>query len=237
MEPDASDRPRRMTVNLSPMRRGQHVSRNVNLLQYEAMSVGDRLADALARFGGSWTFIILLASVLTIWLGLNSLRLLIAPFDPSPFIVLNLALAILASIQASAILMTQNQQAARDRLAAEQEYVCNLNVEVELARLHERLDVLCEAQQWDLRELQWHQDESLTLAQENGSAGQTGRHGGPPGREGGPRESASEATATSGKSIVPRRPRIVDGQRRFRCRHEPPGSDTAGPSCPGRAET
>jgi uncharacterized membrane protein len=136
---------------------GRYVSRNLNRLHDEHTTFGDQLADGLARFGGSWTFLILFGGALALWVGVNSLQLLIAPFDPYPFIFLNLVLSCLAAIQAPIIMMSQNRQASRDRLAAELDYTCNLKSEREVEQLHEKLDLLREKQWMDLVELQQHQ--------------------------------------------------------------------------------
>lgn len=146
---------------------GQRVVRNVNQLHDNQTSVGDRLSDNLARFGGSWTFIVICCGALAIWVGLNSLQLLLTPFDPYPYIFLNLVLSCLAAIQAPIILMSQNRQAARDRIAADQDYACNLKAELEVEQLHEKLDLLREKQWIDLVELQQHQIMLLNQLLEN----------------------------------------------------------------------
>jgi uncharacterized membrane protein len=137
--------------------RNRYVSRNLNQLHDEQATLGERLADGLARFGGSWTFLIIFGGALLFWIGLNSLQLLMAPFDPYPFIFLNLVLSCLAAIQAPIIMMSQNRQAARDRLAAELDFACNTKAEREVEQLHEKLDLLREKQWMDLVELQQHQ--------------------------------------------------------------------------------
>lgn len=108
----------------------------------EARTTGERLADAVARFGGSWTFIIVFALVLLAWVALNTWILAARAFDPYPYILLNLFLSCLASIQAPVILMSQNRQAARDRQRAEQDYEVNLAAELEIKALHEKIDRL-----------------------------------------------------------------------------------------------
>jgi uncharacterized membrane protein len=106
-----------------------------------ALTFGDRLADRVASFGGSWTFILIFFGILVSWTGLN-LLLAMRAFDPYPFIFLNLLLSMLAAIQAPIIMMSQNRQAARDRIRAEQDYEVNLKAELEIMALHERLDAL-----------------------------------------------------------------------------------------------
>ena len=106
--------------------------------------VGERLADTVARVGGSWPFVIGFCVVLAVWVVLNGALLLdagIVPFDPYPFIFLNLLLSMLAALQAPIIMMSQNRQAARDRRAASDDFAVNLRAELEIRRLHDRLDL------------------------------------------------------------------------------------------------
>lgn len=107
----------------------------------ESASLGDRLADQVARFGGSWTFIGLFALVLLGWAVMNTL-LLRHPFDPYPFIFLNLMLSMLAAVQAPIIMMSQNRQAAKDRAQADSDDQVNLKAEMEIMALHDKLDAL-----------------------------------------------------------------------------------------------
>ena len=108
--------------------------------QFEAdLTFGERLADKVAEFGGSWTFIMLFGGFLLTWAGSNA-WLLSRPFDPYPFIFLNLLLSMLAAIQAPIIMMSQNRAAVHDRMRAEQDYEVNLKAELEIAALHEKLD-------------------------------------------------------------------------------------------------
>ncbi len=117
---------------------------------------GERAADAVARFGGSWTFIGLFAVVLIAWVVLNSIVLARwgQAFDPYPYILLNLFLSMLASIQAPVILMSQNRQAEKDRQNAGHDYEVNLKAELEIMLLHEKLDLLREGQWGELLALQ-----------------------------------------------------------------------------------
>ncbi len=107
---------------------------------------GQRAADAVARFGGSWTFIGIFALVLLAWVGLNAWLLARGggskPFDPYPYILLNLFLSMLASIQAPVILMSQNRQAEKDRINARNDYEVNLKAELEIMALHEKIDAI-----------------------------------------------------------------------------------------------
>ncbi|MBK5569205.1 DUF1003 domain-containing protein [Ensifer sp. 2YAB10] len=101
---------------------------------------GDRLADSIARVGGSWTFILAFCGFLVCWVIVNSLLLLAGAFDPYPYIFLNLVLSMLAALQAPIIMMSQNRQAERDRFAASKDYEVNLKSEVELIALHHKVD-------------------------------------------------------------------------------------------------
>jgi uncharacterized membrane protein len=117
----------------------------------ERASFGQRAADAVARFGGSWTFIILFAIVLCGWVLVNSWLLARngnKGFDPYPYILLNLFLSMLASIQAPVILMSQNRQGQKDRIDARNDYEINLKAELEIMALHEKMDAL-KIKQWD----------------------------------------------------------------------------------------
>lgn len=122
---------------------GAPVSENVVEAHEEGLTLGQRAADAVARFGGSWPFIGLFAAVLVGWMAINSVALLSAkPFDPYPFILLNLVLSCLAAVQAPIIMMSQRRQDERDRLAAENDYRVNLKAELEVREMREALDRL-----------------------------------------------------------------------------------------------
>lgn len=116
------------------------VSHNLNVMYEDAATPGQRLADHVAAVGGSWGFIIGFAIVIALWALLNTVILASHAFDPYPFIFLNLVLSLLAAIQAPVIMMSQNRQASRDRLAANHDYEVNLKAEIEIAALHEKLD-------------------------------------------------------------------------------------------------
>ena len=128
----------------------------------ESATFGQRAADAVASFGGSWTFIMLFAAILVVWVGTNSFLLVRygKVFDAYPYILLNLFLSMLAAIQAPIILMSQNRQAQKDRLVAEHDYEVNLKAELEIMLLHEKLDVLRESQWQSLLAIQ---NEQITL--------------------------------------------------------------------------
>lgn len=115
------------------------ISRDIYSDDERAATLGERMADSVASFGGSWTFLILFSIVLIIWVAINSLMLSKA-FDPYPYILLNLFLSMLASIQAPIIMMSQNRQAAKDRKQALHDYEVNLKAEIEIMALHDKLD-------------------------------------------------------------------------------------------------
>jgi uncharacterized membrane protein len=110
-------------------------------LSLEQPDLGARVADRVAAFGGSWSFILLFAAVLVAWVVLNTVALA-SPLDPYPFIFLNLILSMLAAVQAPVIMMSQNRQSEKDRIAAAHDYEVNLKAELEIMRLHEKLDEL-----------------------------------------------------------------------------------------------
>jgi uncharacterized membrane protein len=139
LESDYEHIPARERKVIERIARKVAVSRNTNTEHDKALTFGERLADRVASFGGSWTFMIIFATVLVFWVTLNSL-LMARAFDPYPYILLNLFLSMLASIQAPIIMMSQNRQAAKDRLAAAHDYEVNLKAEIEIMALHEKLD-------------------------------------------------------------------------------------------------
>jgi uncharacterized membrane protein len=116
------------------------VSRNINLDYESEATFGQRLADRVAAVGGSWGFLIGFGIAMAIWIALNTVILATEVFDPYPFVFLNLMLSLLAAVQAPVILMAQNRQAIRDRLAAAHDYEVNLKAEIEIAALHDKLD-------------------------------------------------------------------------------------------------
>ena len=135
------------------------VARNTVQESDARATAGQRAADAVASFGGSWTFIGLFGAVLVVWVILNSYLLVRVGgvFDPYPYILLNLFLSMLASIQAPIILMSQNRQAEKDRLNAEHDYEVNLKAELEIMLLHEKMDLLREGQWSELLAIQKEQ--------------------------------------------------------------------------------
>ena len=112
----------------------------------EQLTLGQRLADRVARFGGSWKFISWFAAILCIWIIINLLLTGRSRFDPFPFILLNLVLSCLAAIQAPVIMMSQNRQEEKDRKRNENDYVVNLKAEIEIRTLHQKIDLLIQEQ-------------------------------------------------------------------------------------------
>ena len=141
-----------------------HVSRNANQEFEDKLTLGQRLADRIAIFGGSWTFILLFLSLLLAWIGLNTVILARwgQPFDPYPYIFLNLILSMLAALQAPVIMMSQNRYAAKDRVAAEHDYEVNLKSELEILALHQKIDTLRKQQWVELVAMQQQQIQLLT---------------------------------------------------------------------------
>src|SRR5579864_9714171 len=132
------------------------VSRNPNVEEEERLTFGQRIADKVATFGGSWTFIISFGIVLVIWVIFNSTALLSKHFDPYPYILLNLFLSMIASIQAPVIMMSQNRQSAKDRLKSDLDYQVNFKAELEVAHLHRKLDRMYERLEAHLARIESH---------------------------------------------------------------------------------
>lgn len=142
---------RRLPLNTDP-----------NQMLDEQSSFGERLADRVASFGGSWTFIMIFGGVLLGWTLLNTEILGATAFDPFPYIFLNLMLSMLAAVQAPVILMSQNRQSAKDRRMAAHDYEVNLKAEIEIMALHDKLDALRNEQLSALLRTQQEQIELLT---------------------------------------------------------------------------
>jgi uncharacterized membrane protein len=133
---------------MSAIEQHELLSRNLNVAFEKDLTIWERLSDKVASFGGSWGFIIGFGVVILLWIAVNSMVLLIRPFDPYPYIFLNLVLSGMAGFQAPIILMSQNRQDAKDRLRSEFDYRINLKAELEVRNLNEKMDLM-------LRE-QWH---------------------------------------------------------------------------------
>jgi uncharacterized membrane protein len=118
------------------------------------LTLGEKMADHIATFGGSWTFIIIFFTFILIWMGTNAYILATKPFDPFPFILLNLILSCLAAIQAPIIMMSQNRQESKDRIRSEHDYKIDLKAELEIKILSEKIDHLLVHQNRKLLEIQ-----------------------------------------------------------------------------------
>ena len=137
------------------------LSKNVNLEFERKLTVGERLADGMAKYAGSWKFMIGFAVVLALWITLNSYVLASKGWDHYPFILLNLCLSCLAAVQAPVIMMSQNRLEAKDRMRAEHDYVVNLKAELEIRSLNEKMDHLLVNQWQRLLEIQQVQMELM----------------------------------------------------------------------------
>lgn len=124
------------------------LSMNIDTEFEQKWSFGERLADKIANFGGSWAFLICFGVFLFLWIGVNSFVLFWHPPDPYPFIFLNLILSCIAAIQAPIIMMSQNRQEAKDRIRSQHDYQVNLKAELEIRNLHEKMDHLL-SHQWE----------------------------------------------------------------------------------------
>ena len=157
---------------IEALAREQTLAANIDAAADRAATAGQRVADRMASFGGSWTFITSFAIVLVAWMALNTLLLAGEAFDPFPYILLNLILSCLAAIQAPIIMMSQNRQEARDRRRAENDYQVNLKAELEIRHLHEKLDFLLQ-RQWgrliEIQELQLEMLEEIARTHSSGS--------------------------------------------------------------------
>lgn len=122
---------------------------------------GQRLADKIAAFGGSWNFIIIFGCFIFVWMIINIIFLASKAFDPYPFILLNLILSCLAALQAPVIMMSQNRQEEKDRERSKQDYMINLKSELEIRMLHEKIDHLIIHQQEELLNIQQIQIEMM----------------------------------------------------------------------------
>ncbi len=141
-----------------------HISRDAGRAFDETLTFGQRLADRIAVFGGSWTFILIFLATLAVWIVMNTVVIgrFGKPFDQYPYIFLNLILSMLAALQAPVIMMSQNRYAAKDRVAAEHDYEVNLKSELEILALHQKIDMLREQQWVGLLAMQQEQIQLLT---------------------------------------------------------------------------
>jgi uncharacterized membrane protein len=120
----------------------------------EVISQGQKLSDKVARFGGSWKFIILFGIILAIWIIFNVTMIRSKEFDPYPFILMNLLLSCIAALQAPVIMMSQNRQEEKDRMRSENDYLINLKAEIGIRSLHQKMDLLLGEQIKTLYEMQ-----------------------------------------------------------------------------------
>jgi uncharacterized membrane protein len=141
--------------------RQEAITKNIDK-EFDAKATrGERIADKVAAFGGSWTFIIIFGVLLFLWMGVNTTIILAKPFDPFPYIFLNLVLSCLAAIQAPVIMMSQNRQEAKDRMRGENDFKTNLKAELEIQHVNEKLDKLINDQWKHLLEIQQMQMEMI----------------------------------------------------------------------------
>ncbi|HSC70960.1 MAG TPA: DUF1003 domain-containing protein [Candidatus Methylomirabilis sp.] len=159
---------------IKSLRDQEILSQNLNVEFDRQLTVGQRVADKVAEFGGSWSFILSFGGILVVWISVNSIALLRQPFDPYPYILLNLVLSCLAAIQAPVIMMSQNRQEAKDRLRAEHDYQVNLKAELEIRHLTWKMDQLLNHQWQRLLEIQKIQTELMEELLRKPSRGQGG---------------------------------------------------------------
>lgn len=153
-----------LTDVMDSIKREELLSENINDAFEENLTLGDKIADGVADFAGSWRFILSFSAFLALWMIANTVLLMQHAFDPYPFILLNLILSTIAAFQGPVIMMSQNRQETRDRLRAENDYKINLKAEIEIRNLHEKLDHLLLKKWENLIEIQEIQ---LELMQES----------------------------------------------------------------------
>ena len=146
---------------LKALNNNKIISDNIDRAIDDHLTIGQKLADKIAAFGGSWTFIISFFGFIFLWIGVNVFFLLATVFDPYPFILLNLILSCLAALQAPLIMMSQNRLEEKDRERSKNDYQVNLKAEIEIRMLHEKMDHLILHQQQRLFEIQRLQVEML----------------------------------------------------------------------------
>jgi uncharacterized membrane protein len=138
---------------VATMQNNQLITDKLNVSKKEKLTPGQKLADRVANFGGSWKFILIFCSFLICWMIVNVIVLSTKAFDPYPFILLNLILSCIAALQAPVIMMSQNRQEEKDRERAKNDYMINLKSEMEIRLLHEKIDHLIVNQQEKLMEI------------------------------------------------------------------------------------
>jgi uncharacterized membrane protein len=153
---------------LKAIQNDELISENISNTAKESLTLGQKVADQIAKFGGSWTFIISFFSFILIWMLINIWILATQPFDPFPFILLNLILSCLAAIQAPIIMMSQNRTEEKDRNRSEHDYKVNLKAELEIRLLHDKIDHMIVHQNKRLLEIQELQLDYLEQLTNNG---------------------------------------------------------------------
>jgi uncharacterized membrane protein len=146
---------------LTSLTKNKTLTDKIEIEENQILTFGQRIADKVATFGGSWTFIISFGVFIIIWISTNVFWLINKGFDPYPFILLNLILSCLAALQAPVIMMSQNRQEDKDRDRAKKDYMINLKSELEIRTLHEKIDHFIMDQQQELLELQKVQIEMI----------------------------------------------------------------------------
>jgi uncharacterized membrane protein len=141
--------------------RNQTLTDKIDPEEKQLLTSGQRIADRVASFGGSWTFIIAFGVFIVLWISVNVFWLINKGFDPYPFILLNLILSCIAALQAPVIMMSQNRQEEKDRDRSKKDYMINLKSELEIRTLHEKIDHFIMDQQQELLELQKTQIEMM----------------------------------------------------------------------------
>jgi uncharacterized membrane protein len=157
---------------LSSIQGQELLAKNIEAEFEQKWTLGERLADRIAAFGGSWAFLIFFGAFIVVWIGINAVVLFWRPLDPYPFILLNLMLSCLAAMQAPIIMMSQNRQEAKDRLRSQHDYQVNLKAELEIRHLHDKMDHLL-SHQWD--RLAQIQEIQLDMLSEIGKKENTGK--------------------------------------------------------------
>lgn len=143
---------------LKSLREGEIVSQNAEDSYSEKLTFGQKMADRMAQYGGSWSFIGVFALMLFSWILVNTVILMNRAYDPYPFILLNLILSCLAAIQAPVIMMSQNRQETKDRLRGQNDYLVNLKAELEIRILNQKLDYLTREEMSSLEILELQTD-------------------------------------------------------------------------------
>lgn len=154
LEKEVAELPNLQATVKKAMRADALLTKQLESEAVAGYSFGQRLADSVASFGGSWTFILSFGGFILLWISLNVVLLMNRGFDPYPFILLNLILSCLAALQAPVIMMSQNRQDEKDRERAKKDYVINLKSELEIRLLHEKIDHMILHQQLQLLEIQ-----------------------------------------------------------------------------------